>query len=292
MEKFKIYLTYLIYKKPIVYISIFLLIGYMITIIINNKLEEIRKEEEIKKQTITRLDNQKKKFIDSEVLKLKPMEDKEKELKLELDTLKSKIQVSKKCINGVKSTLGTLGRYDCTKQPGFLEIEKASAEEVIEIKPVIQTWWLKNSQWISKSKEELRGNTFTEISEAHWIAFDYWHEAEATYKIKKEVALCIARADSGLGKYLKTKNNIGNVGNNDRWDKVAFASMQDWVNAIFKVLNNKYLSHKQSIWSLSPWGWWTAPFYATSKENWSVNVRNCLSIIHWQPIGNDYKIRL
>ncbi len=34
--------------------------------------------------------------------------------------------------------------------------------------------------------------------------------------IDKDVVICIAFAESTLGHYLSTNNNIGNVGNNDR----------------------------------------------------------------------------
>lgn len=36
------------------------------------------------------------------------------------------------------------------------------------------------------------------------------------HKVYPEVILCIAYADSSLGRHLKTTNNFGNVGNNDR----------------------------------------------------------------------------
>lgn len=52
------------------------------------------------------------------------------------------------------------------------------------------------------------------------------------HKIKPEVIICIAYADSSLGKYLKTKNNIGNVGNNDRGDKVNYGNIEQGFNAI------------------------------------------------------------
>ena len=41
-------------------------------------------------------------------------------------------------------------------------------------------------------------------------------DAGKQYNIKPEVILCIARADSDLGRATKSKNNLGNVGNNDR----------------------------------------------------------------------------
>ena len=36
------------------------------------------------------------------------------------------------------------------------------------------------------------------------------------YRVYPEALICIAYADTSLGNFLKTANNIGNVGNNDR----------------------------------------------------------------------------
>jgi hypothetical protein len=152
--------------------------------------------------------------------------------------------------------------------------------------------WLTNWLWESKSIEELNGNTFDEISLSHWIPIDYWIKSEKKWRVKKEVALCIAWADSWLGAELKTKNNIWNVWNNDRGDRVHISTLEKWVDAIFQTLNNKYLKYKQSIWSLSEWWGWDAPYYATSPDNWDKNTRNCLGVIHWQEITKDFKIRL
>ena len=35
-----------------------------------------------------------------------------------------------------------------------------------------------------------------------------------------DMVICVAFAESTLGRYLSTANNIGNVGNNDRGDRV------------------------------------------------------------------------
>jgi hypothetical protein len=154
--------------------------------------------------------------------------------------------------------------------------------------------WRVNSQWQSKSKEELWGNTFYEILQAHWLenTASHWMQNESKYKIKKEVPLCIAWADSGLGKYLKTKNNFGNVWNNDRGDKVSYATAEAGIEAIYKVLNNKYLWHKQSIGSLSVWGGGSKPYYATSKENWNNNVINCLTVMYWTNVDENFMFRI
>jgi hypothetical protein len=42
--------------------------------------------------------------------------------------------------------------------------------------------------------------------------------------IDKDMVICIAFAESTLGRYLSTNANIGNVGNNDRGDRVPFFS--------------------------------------------------------------------
>lgn len=82
------------------------------------------------------------------------------------------------------------------------------------------------------------------------------------------------------------------MGNNDRGDVVHYKTQQSGVEAIFRVLNNNYLKHKQSIGSLSVGGGGSSPYYATSPDNWDKNTRNCLSVIHGQEISKDFKIRL
>jgi len=151
--------------------------------------------------------------------------------------------------------------------------------------------WRVNSEWKSKNITELWGNTFEEVLESHWLPKQHFIDFEQKYKIKKEAIVCIAWADSGLWKMLKSKNNIGNVGNNDRGDVIHFATIEKGIEAMFKVLNNKYLGHKQSIGSLSPWGGGTRPFYATSQENWNINVLNCLNTILDSSIDESWNFR-
>lgn len=152
--------------------------------------------------------------------------------------------------------------------------------------------WRVNSEWKSKFPAELLGNNFNEVITNHWLSLWYWDELEAKYKINKEVVLCIAWADSSLWRALKTKYNYWNVGNNDRGDRVEFSSEKAWIEAIFAVLNNKYLKDKITIGSLSAWWWGSAPLYATSKENWNINVLNCLSFLYKREIKEDFNFRL
>lgn len=113
------------------------------------------------------------------------------------------------------------------------------------------------------------------------------------YKIKPEFLVCVAKADSSLGRWLKSDNNIGNVGNNDRGNKVHFNSIGAGIDHIGAVLSNKYLGYKQSIGSLTPVGGGDAPYYSTSKEgNWYNNVRNCLAeIYNDSTIGPNFMFR-
>lgn len=135
------------------------------------------------------------------------------------------------------------------------------------------------------------GNNFNEIVTNHGLSISYWDELELKYWVYKTTVLCIAWADSSLWRALKTKHNYWNVGNNDRWDRVEFSSEKAGIEAIFATLNNKYLKNKNTIGSLSAWGWWVAPLYATSKENWNINVLNCLSSLYSKEIKEDFNFR-
>ena len=44
----------------------------------------------------------------------------------------------------------------------------------------------------------------------------FWDSAVAGTNIDRDMVICVAFAESTLGQYLSTDNNIGNVGNNDR----------------------------------------------------------------------------
>ena len=108
-------------------------------------------------------------------------------------------------------------------------------------------------------------------------------DAGKEYNIKPEVILCIARADSDLGRATKSKNNLGNVGNNDRGDTVEYASVREGIFAIGKVLNNNYLGRKETIQDLSSYGNCGIDcnyIYASSTENRENNVMNCLNFLY------------
>ena len=164
-------------------------------------------------------------------------------------------------------------------------------------------------QWSRKPIPTITGLTTKERAkewlETAWLGYTLttWIKLGEKYKIDYTLPICIAWADSHLGKALKSTNNIGNVGNRDDGSVVHYDSLDKWIEAIFRVLNNKYLGWNKQLWELS-WegrqrmsmtGCENAPApkkcYATSKGVWSTNVSNCLSAIHDKEITESYFFR-
>jgi len=165
-------------------------------------------------------------------------------------------------------------------------------------------------QWSRKPIPAITGLTTQERAK-EWLetaslgyTLPTWIKLGEKYKVDYALPICIAWADSHLGKALKSTNNIGNVGNNDRWQVVHYDSMDKGIEAIFRVLNNKYLGWNKQLWELSGegrqrmsmTGCENAPApkkcYATSKGVWSTNVSNCLSVLHNKDITESYFFRL
>lgn len=109
--------------------------------------------------------------------------------------------------------------------------------------------------------------------------------------IDKDMVICIAFAESTLGRHLSTNANIGNVGNNDRGDRVPFYSAYAGARAIPVTLNNFYLWNYHTINQLSRYGNKDGKIYASSPINWQTNVLKCLSQIKWYYIPEDFPFR-
>ena len=107
----------------------------------------------------------------------------------------------------------------------------------------------------------------------------FWADVVKDTNIDRDVVICIAFAESTLGHYLSTAGNIGNVGNNDRGDRVPFASAYEGARAIPLTLNNAFLGNYHTIKQLSRYGNKDGKIYASSPINWQTNVLKCLSQI-------------
>ena len=122
--------------------------------------------------------------------------------------------------------------------------------------------------------------------------YEVWKTVARIHQIYPEMLICVTYADSSIGRFLKTANNLGNVWNTDSGKTQSYKTMEAGINAIGKVLNNQYLGKYNVVGQLSPFGQMNgSPYYATSEENWGINVLNCLWMIHNKQINNDWKFR-
>ena len=119
----------------------------------------------------------------------------------------------------------------------------------------------------------------------------FWEDAVDGTNIDRDVVICIAFAESTLGRYLTTDNNIWNVWNDDRWNRVSFNSALAWARSIANTLNNFYLWNYHTIRQLSRYGNVDGKIYASSPINWQRNVTKCLSQIKWYYVPEDYPFR-
>ncbi len=116
-------------------------------------------------------------------------------------------------------------------------------------------------------------------------------DAARNTNIDRDMVICIAFAESTLGKFLSTSNNIGNVGNNDRWDRIPFFTAYAGARAIAVTLNNSALGGYHTINQLSRYGNKDGKIYASSPINRQTNVLKCLSQIKGYYIPEDFPFR-
>jgi hypothetical protein len=93
-----------------------------------------------------------------------------------------------------------------------------------------------------------------------------WVEYAWQYGIKPEVGVCIAVADTGLGKKTDFKYNYGNVG---RWK---YETPSEGIEAIYRTLSHK----SGTLEDLSCYNGCKKGIYAESEYNWHKNVQTCL----------------
>mgnify|MGYP003291953881 CR=1 FL=1 len=114
---------------------------------------------------------------------------------------------------------------------------------------------------------------------------------ENHYGLKEGVVACIAFAETSMWtKGYWQCNNVWNVGNNDRWNRNCYATVQGWLEAIGYTLNNQNLWDKQTLGCLSKAWSCTEP-----NDNWKVrasststreaNMKYCLQAIYQQEVN-------
>jgi len=120
-----------------------------------------------------------------------------------------------------------------------------------------------------------------------------WQKAASGTKIDIDLWICIWFAETWLGKHFarNSKWNVGNVWNNDRWDRRGFKTPLEGARAIYLTLNNKYLKNIYTLDKLSRYWSSNGPIYASEPYKWQKNVMKCLTMIKWYWVPEDYPFR-
>jgi|GEM_PF-137922 len=118
-----------------------------------------------------------------------------------------------------------------------------------------------------------------------------WEAAAKNTSVDIDLGICIGLAETSLGRYFASNNNIGNVGNNDRGDRVDKDSPLAGARSIYLTLNNSYLGGYHTIYELSGYGNKDGAIYASSPYNRQKNVSRCLSSIKGYIVPEDYPFR-
>lgn len=118
---------------------------------------------------------------------------------------------------------------------------------------------------------------------------EHFLDSAQQYNLKPELLVCITKAETNVGSKLKTPHNYGNVGNNDRWDKVWYDTPREWIDAIARMIaTGTYLKWNMTLWDLSTQGPTEDTKRYASDPNWVNNMSDCLSKLYWKNITKSY----
>ena len=145
-------------------------------------------------------------------------------------------------------------------------------------------------QWTTL--EERIKNFINKYGNAPFDSYILRKQAAANHHIPLELGVCIAVAETSFGRAFASARNIGNVWNNDRWDRIDFGSPLEGANVIYAALENEHLWHYPSLDKLSGYGNKAGPIYASSPINRQTNIVKCLTEIHGYRIPDDRPVRL
>lgn len=122
--------------------------------------------------------------------------------------------------------------------------------------------------------------------------WNLWIEEGYEAKIDPSFMICVWIAESGLGRRLKTKNNVWNVWNTDSGSTYQFESPRVWIYRMWKTFNNPYLGGYNELRMLSRYWNKDKAIYASDPINWHNNIVKCLSEMKGYYVSDDYNFRL
>lgn len=143
-----------------------------------------------------------------------------------------------------------------------------------------------NSVW-ERRLAYLNQNWFGEFAK-----LSTWEDASNWHYVDMDLWICIAVAETSLGRNFASARNVGNVGNNDRWDRIDFASAAEWASMIYYALENKHLWWYNTLDKLSGYGNQDWAIYASSPINRQTNVTRCLTSIKWYRVPDNRAFRI
>lgn len=145
-------------------------------------------------------------------------------------------------------------------------------------------------QWATL--EDRIKNFINKYGNAPFDSYTLWQQASKDHKIPLELWVCIAVAETSFGKAYASAWNVGNVGNNDRGDRVDFSWPVEGAWVIYYALENQYLWGYPTLNKLSGYGNTVGAIYASSPINRQNNIVKCLTEIHGFRIPDDRPVRL
>ena len=156
----------------------------------------------------------------------------------------------------------------------YAEYNFELAERIEPAQPVTESEWDNINAYLRGTPLQGRGQLLVTLGH--------------TYKLDPDFIVGICLAESSLGKNLSTTNNFGNVGNNDRGHRQGYETPEQGLEAIYRVLNNKYLGNKATVGEMSGLG---KGYIYASGWNWERNVLRTMTELKGQPVNKDYNFR-
>lgn len=117
-----------------------------------------------------------------------------------------------------------------------------------------------------------------------------WYSGAQGTGVDPLMGICIAAAETSRRNFASS-NNIWNVGNNDRGDRVAYTSPSQAVKAIYQTLSNRYLGAYTQLSQFSRFGNKTWSIYASDPTNRQRNVQRCLVSLTHTYYDEEYFVR-
>lgn len=183
---------------------------------------------------------------------------------------------------------------DVNSNPVAEASDQVSDEETIARYP-----GMIDEAWLSQVVPEVQGTShekFKKLCELYWLDASLIRELENKYNLREWILLAILIAEtSGWNNWDYVNEgcyNLGNVGNNDRWDRVCFEGKEESIEQVAKTLNNRFLWKTITLGCLSnagscQWrddGWYR---YATSDGNRERTIKNVMNRIYAEDLGED-----